>query len=100
LFWQGEDDMAILQVGEFRDACLNPVINGDFAARRTKTGFAGMRDFFAGATFRADIVMKTQRVSFTGENSSHIVMDSGADKSSVLRFKLVPIVVMLEDVLD
>jgi hypothetical protein len=92
--------MTILDIWKFRDACLNPVVNGYLSARRTETRFAGVWDFFCFATLWAFVLVKSEIVSLALKNSINIVMDSRADMSFILNSKIVPIVVILEYLLD
>jgi len=71
--------VAVLDIGEFGDACLNPIIDGDFTAGRTEARLAGMRDFFGLAAFRADILVKTESFCFAGKDFVDVFNDGRTD---------------------
>jgi len=89
-----------LNIGEFRDTFLCPVINGYFAAGRTEPGFTGMGNFSGSAAGRADKLVESKFISSTGKDSFNVIMDIRAYKSRVLGLEYVPVVIVQEYLFD
>ena len=72
--------MFILNIWERRETFFNPSIYGNFATRRTESGFTSMRDNFRITAIWTKVVMKAQRSRFAFKDFINIKVNIISNK--------------------